>query len=280
MSKRLCDLRGIHIDFGKEPIDLVEMTSAQEEMLGDLWRKYKGLKTDEEYYRVPSDLYFAGTIPLKTFDMAVTVGRDRMKVRFSLIDNPVFNDEGCADIMKIYIFSDDNKTFIGAMPVYVKYGEDCIFYRKARFLNRELIKDVEAAEEINKGAIGFLSPWYGIQLALLHPTVREVFSSARTAAGIRDSDSGKKGKSRNVVQYVRVVRMNEDDLKTAIYGSHSAARNRKALIWAVIGHWRKYKNGRTIFIKPYFKGSMRSVKGTDTGEQRKRKIIINEEALA
>jgi len=107
--------------------------------------------------------------------------------------------------------------------------------------------------------MGLLETWYGIQIALLHPTVKEVFRNPRTAI-LKDSKTDKKRK-KNKVRYIKEHIINAEELDKLIYGeSDKRTIKRHALVWYVIGHWRTLKNGNTIFVKPYWKGALRELK--------------------
>ena len=48
------------------------------------------------------------------------------------------------------------------------------------------------------------------------------------------------------------------------------------MLWYVAGHWRTYKDGRKIFIKPHWKGPLRDSKNKIGIETRERVIPIEE----
>ena len=111
-----------------------------------------------------------------------------------------------------------------------------------------------------------LADWYGIQLALLHPSVKEVFSNPKITKVHERIGTGKDRKRRT--RYVRTHTINEGDIKAknSLGNSHI---HRKTLAWWVIGHQRHYKNGKTRFINGYWKGPLREAKRNfDEGRDR------------
>ena len=113
-----------------------------------------------------------------------------------------------------------------------------------------------------------VSVWYGIQVALLHPQVKNIFSSPRVLKE-KVSKEERKYNGHKIYRYVKYHVINKDELETVLHGKGEF--HRKALIWYVTGHWRQYKNGNSTFIQGYWKGALRATKKT---EVRDREIAI------
>ena len=111
----------------------------------------------------------------------------------------------------------------------------------------------------------YLITWYGIQIALLHPTVKDVFQNPMSEAIY--TPAGKKGKHRRFVRYIRRHVINADDIHQATCCS-SREFERHTLVWYVIGHWRHYADGKRVFIQPYWKGALRQLKMSLDGRDR------------
>lgn len=127
------------------------------------------------------------------------------------------------------------------------------------------LRDDADEDEIEKDlvVIGVLmSIWYRIQVSLLHPTIKEVFRHSGIMSD-KDREESKDYKKRPLY-YQKVKTINQREFDEAV------KRNivRKTLIWYVIGHWRNYKDGRRIFIQPYWKGALRETKMTETPRER------------
>ena len=110
-----------------------------------------------------------------------------------------------------------------------------------------------------------LEAWYGIQIALLHPIVKYVFENPRR---VKNQDYRKAKTStlrKNIVKYIKYHSINVEEIEEAIYGKVNCIDgkrklNRRALVWYVVGHWRTYKNGKKIFVQPYWKGALKELK--------------------
>jgi len=93
--------------------------------------------------------------------------------------------------------------------------------------------------------------WFyaGVQLLSLHRP--EVFSISEKAIDVpRTIKTHGKFKEIRETKMVRVIRLNKDEL---------AKRHNTITCpcWGVAGHYRHYKNGKTVFIKSYRKGKHR-----------------------
>lgn len=108
--------------------------------------------------------------------------------------------------------------------------------------------------------------WHGIQLALLNPQIQDVISVGEMVKRYtRENVNGKK--RQRVVRYIKRHVIETQKLITALREYH-----RHCLAWYVIGHWRHYKDGRVIFIKPFWKGELRELKRNF--DDRQREIIV------
>lgn len=165
----------------------------------------------------------------------------------------------------------DEETYAKAsfFPVCIYYGDEMA--ERIKTADKSDLEQIEGffASVIRSRA---LSLWCAIQTALLNPATKESIGSPRVE---READSkrlknGKQGK--RVVRYVRHYYINEDAL--AAIKSETEKRRCTCPAWYVIGHWRHYKNGKSVFVQPYWKGEMRKEKTAI--EARQREIVIKE----
>ena len=95
--------------------------------------------------------------------------------------------------------------------------------------------------------------WAKIELALLNPQTIEVFSNPKIVK--RKAKKDRRSGEKRITRYVRRHVIDGDKIRSA----RKASINRHCKAWLVIGHWRHYKNGKKVFIKPYWKGELREL---------------------
>jgi hypothetical protein len=263
------------LEISKET-DSINLTADSANDLIALWRNDK--KTDS--FSVPSDLFFNNTIPLRNCQITVNDNFSYRVIIFHGYEEKVKDinngDAACVGVLELH----GEKKAVIIHPILVIHGMDTV---EIGAVAPPKNVDVEEYEKIIKDtpfmelyqwSFLAISTWYGIQIALLHPVVRDVFNSPRTMK-VKEK-SGVKGKKR-IVRYIKRHIVNPKQLESAIYGENKAF-NRHALIWYVIGHWRKYPDGRKVFIQPYWKGALRETKKPI--ENRERQIIHKKESIA
>lgn len=268
------------------PTDIVKISSNQDEALIDLWER----GNHKDIY-IPSDLFWNETLPLLDCEIEVDE-RERffenqnMFGRLIAYRVVIFEDF----MQKIRDAKDNEVLEVGALilnipngtgrlivPLGIARGLDCIpIPPKLGFINmnynqKKLLQEKFSQADVGKIIVSYLETWYGIQISLLHPTVKEIFrrSTKIPITGkkkIRNTNHNKK------LKYIKCHVIDDAELKNAIYGN-SRNINRTALIWHVIGHWRTYKSGKKVFIKPYWKGALRDNKKLQ--EAREREVEIN-----
>ena len=258
------------------PSDVIKLTGDEDSRLIHLWEK------STENVSIPSDLFFAGTIPLldcrivideteccsngKVVSYRVVIFSDYAeRLRLAEIDEPVTVGA---------IVNDPINGAYSFIPFHVVKGVDSILFSGMAYhgLPEKYIqqaKETVTMQQVTQMAIAFLETWYGIQIALLHPTMREVFRHPRTAPDTTDVPT-RTGKRKNRVKYIKVHVINSDEMNAAMYGE-SKTFTRHALVWYVIGHWRNFADGRKVFVKPFWKGPLRELK--EKIEMREREIV-------
>ncbi len=256
------------------PSDHICLKGKDDDAICGLWQ------SGSQINGIPSDLFFARTIPL--MDCSITVDeRDKDRERGRVVD------------YRVVIFPDyeeriekDDIAVVGAalmegagkvvIPIQVGKGIDRIMtgrigWRDIDKAQREHLARHISEQDIVSGIYAMLATWYGIQIALLHPTVKDVF---RHPLKERVNGGREKGKKRHkrIVRYVKRHEIHADDIEAAYSGKEYT---RHTLVWYVIGHWRHYANGKKVFIKPYWKGALRDLKRNL--DEREREIEIGGE---
>ena len=139
----------------------------------------------------------------------------------------------------------------------VEYGsEEVMFLTKEQPANAMLLSDFLNSVE---------GVYTMINLLLLHPKLKEVLEHPRDIRFTLKRTAGQTNK-RRITRYLRVHTIKDGDIKEKVKQS----KKMNCPCWYVIGHWRKYKNGRKVFIQGYWKGILReSKKNLDEGRERR-----------
>ena len=263
------------IDASK-PSDHICITAKEDDVLMGLWRK-EGSKN----MAIPSDLFFAETIPLTDFVLTV----DETALPGGCVTNcriVVFPDYA----EKIEQADDETPVMVGAvvveemaqirfyMPFYVLKGVDSLLSSGIGFDNytpefRNYIQGKYNLNGIIRTTTTFLATWYGIQIALLHPQIKEAFQKPRTEKISKAVKSGK-NKIRHEVRYIKKHIIRQADLEEIMQSGSNYARH--TFVWYVIGHWRLFSTGEKCFVKPYWKGPLRELKTALS--ERSREIVV------
>jgi len=111
-------------------------------------------------------------------------------------------------------------------------------------------------------AVSFMCTWYGLQLAHLHPYIKDVFKKGTKS--IDQTFMKSKTSNRKNVKKTRFIKKHfitvQDVNLESIYQKRGLEFNRKTLVWPVRGHWRRYKNGKNpTWINIYEKGPDRNI---------------------
>lgn len=263
------------------PSDYIYLTDKEDNFLIDLW------ETSKKNVTIPSDIFFAKTIPLT--DCIISVDESAIggiKCKYRVV---IFNDyKETVDVVK----NNDIPGIVGAvyqileqpgllvdkvffLPIVIARGHDCLGSCGAGYFNLDVAEycmKTYTQDSMGQLFITLMETWYGIQIALLHPAVCDVFKYPQITK--EPSNPKSNGKHQRKTKYIRKHYLTVDKLE-AVSNTHETRKiNRKCLAWYVIGHWRTYKNGTTTFIMPYWKGVLRNVKKNADGDIREREINI------
>ena len=259
------------------PSDTIQLSGAADSKIINLWES--NVKENEDV-TIPSDLFFAETIPLMDCNIIVDERDENPDAEVANYRVVIFSDYA----EQLRVATDNDAVNVGAIeiksnnaalliPISVVRGVDSLLISNIGFRNWSEYAKKEYCKKVTLGnisqlSISLLETWYGIQIALLHPVVREVFRHSRTVP-VNDAKKPKYGKCRNKVKYIKQHIISTGELDIAIYGD-SRGYTRRSFIWYVIGHWRVYADGKKVFVKPYWKGALRDVRMTI--EEREREI--------
>lgn len=237
--------------------DKIKMTSKEDAFIIDLWAH----GVDKHNFSIPADLFFAKTIPL--LDCEISVSDENATIKYRVV---VFDDY--ADIIER---STASPACVGVLILNKPFETDIYFpllvIDGCEFLavdERAFVLSREATREI---FLDTMATWYGIQIALLHPAIKEVFLHPSTA-----NNKEMKRRERNEKRHVKYVKKHIVNIDDLIRCAEKTKRIKKCLAWYVIGHWRHYKDGKKIFVKPYWKGALRELKGNAGEDARERDI--------
>ena len=240
---------------------------------------------DDITLAIPSDIFFSGTVPLKQCKIEFTAEQNRLYFDIiifdhykELIENMDDNDTVVVGVVRDYTLSRQKVAY----PITIKHGEElCLFPTISIPDNSDYVMSDVRSRCLKNFVVTYmhkvLRAWYGIQLSLLHPTIK---IAMKNKYGIQSDQSRYTHDcSERTTEYVRYYHIKSPvGLKV---DDHNKLYNRKVKAWYVVGHWRQYKTGKKIFIQGYWKGEFRELKrNLDNG--RKRRIqpsisIINKE---
>lgn len=255
-----------------KPSDIIQLKGTDEEKIHDLWR---GNYDDD---RIPSDLFFAGLVPLLDCQVSVDARRTKKDPFFSF-RVVIFEDyqerirKTKGDVTVVGATVGESQGLNLCIPIGVREGADTLLCGPMGWQSMSRGFQLRAEDfgpRQNKFKLqnAVLTVWYGIQIALLHPTVKEVFQHPKMDV-IFDPDAPRTGRNRRITRYIRKHVINADELDTALYVGPRREFARHTLVWYVIGHWRHYADGRKAFVQPYWKGPMRDLKrNLDDGRER------------
>ncbi len=195
-----------------------------------------------------SDVIWANTIPLKDVELSTENG---MTVRVCIFDEALEN---------LNEVPDGRIAVVGAMQEYGDKSFVIIGVTKGKERTdislESFDKDgnTQGVVDNHEPFYEFMRIWHGIQLALLHPQIKDVIADGKIVKRYTRENTETRKRQR-VVRYIKRHIVDDNRLKNAFKEYH-----RHCLAWYVIGHWRHYKDGRVVFIKPYWKGEMRALK--------------------
>lgn len=240
------------------PSDLVALKWDDIKQLNRLWHE----SAPDDQAETPADILLSGSIPLTDVEISfadddspyntyrIVIFKDYQKIIAE-------NKEARVGALIMYI-----KHVRLALPLYVMDGVNGIvftdFVAHSGVTDKMIRQSKMPVSMMLKMAMFVMNAWYGVMIALLHPVVKDVFrkgAKQKEKATLTDDAGNRK----RIVRYVRRRYVNTDKLVDAITGG-GQSRTYHALVWHVVGHWRQLASGKKTFVRPYWKGAMRSLK--------------------
>ena len=256
----------------------------------ELVSKLKNLvpfKYSDEGTTLPGDLFVAGTIPSTnvTFtDVPMTdqESPDMLTVQIVACDNSDVilndlknNDNSIVGIIRIKwkLYEKETHTFDLALRIQKSLAIDWYpIISMPEYIYGISDKIMELMDCLIHYRDQLLVAWYGLQIALLNPVIKERIH--RTTIPVDDIKVDKKTKKRKTVKrYVKTISI--DDMSDISIGDPKH-HNMTQSYWWVTGHWRnqKTKDGHEQrFIKSYWKGPMREI-AEELYEPVERQVIL------
>lgn len=113
----------------------------------------------------------------------------------------------------------------------------------------------ENVEPGTQNIIGFIRVMAFINYLSEHPELKEMENKADVGKSRKKISADKQPASVISLNGIRVISSNEKLTRKL----RSKTRQRLTEAWCVRGHCRHYKTGKTVYIKPYMKGSGKTI---------------------
>lgn len=269
-------------EWGKQALEILDSSDASDVIIfpSDI-DEYKTLceELEETYlpnlpekWECPADLFFSKTIPIKHLEVQeykdrYSDTRWRIAIRDDYkeqVDNMKKEPQKPLIIGALDYYAYNNGSlFQGKYALVLLYGIDYVFLQHNTKTSRVFdtyVKDIA------------LLKWYILQLAMLNPITKDIFSNPSKI--VKSNKAKSKKKNRRITTYKKIHIINAGDITNAIKNAGTIERH--CLCWYVIGHWRNYKNGNTVFIQGYWKGPLRETK-KNHDDIRERKLEVKKD---
>ena len=236
----------------------------------------KGTVFYKNFSGASSDLFFAHQIPVTDCEINVLLdngheSKYRVYISDDYIDSINTLHDDMISLLGFMLIPIEGTSGCVVCPICIKNGDTsiltstCIGYYNLREREfRDFVENIPI-DVFSKAFSSNINLWYLSQILLLHPQIKEVFQNPEIVRNynntIRKMPSRKKKKLCYIKKHVISERTVEKTLNSK---SHNM---RHTLVWHVIGHWRTYKNGKKVFIQPYWKGVLRDTKKIETRER-------------
>lgn len=266
--------------------DIVRLESNQTKQILDIWEHSGGIRKSEDKYngteQIPADIYYVNTIPLK--DLTINLGgefdyRVRIWDAFEKGTNEYILDRLGVDECPIGIVETTTPLYKDIHIIHSLFltreipdaiipcfsGSDTTERSKAMYENERFKKEIFSNVRL------IMEVWYGIQICLLNPETRVIFSKPALTK-LHGKEKVKAQKQDKTIKYIKTYYIKDKDFDNVFYGGDRTI-NRKCLVWYVTGHWREYKSGKRVFIQGFWKGKLRNTPPNDI-EPRNRELVI------
>lgn len=262
------------------PSDEIILDPEAAERLYSMW---SGKKLDfDDLQPCPADIFHNDTIPMRdcmirvvdpdediflpnrTIHLRNNVETIRVVVgeknSYIVLDASTNNKRYFTAMFKLNIGDDRNFVTISEefdFVVYVNNGDrdSFISYLMA---DNPLTPSFTNYEILRQRLQNSLNMWYGVQISLLNPKLKTIIGKGVKAKYSGECGGSKKAldkKGKRKAHYVKRHVIGNSDIDN-VMSEHGFTR--KTMAWYVIGHWRSYKDGKKVFIQPYWKGPLRA----------------------
>lgn len=251
---------------------------------------------------IPSDLFFEKIIPLTDIAIALRKGSGgyaytcRILVFDDVIKGIVVEDVRPGEVLEVgamRMFLWDKAVSPSritlTVPILIVKGNSSVVI-PMRDIEAELISyhrdyaTEDAIKRVSDAYVSFMKSWYGLQVALLNPVIKEVVTTNKRAyvdpcfreCSKKDYDEDAVRNSRPRYRYMRKIIINPEKAYSQSGSNEERAFTRRTRIWRVCGHWRERK-GNIQFVSSYWKGPDKDM-ANRLIEERERDALLSEEA--
>ena len=274
--------------------DIIAISQDQMLELSQLWtHAYSIEKKKLKLPSVPSDLIISNRIPLQDILMEMNFPNGKTEVSQScriqvLNREDMYNEWVDGTLVKVigkfeYTCKTWDGLFIGGYlcmdpnmnrPTLSMLNRLAFRYDDiTKWQRKEQI--ILSGKAIRMSLHLFLVGWYSSMVALLHPTIRDVFQSTKSRivmeSNTTNTNTDRKSHKKSVKRYVKTRVIKGNSLKDKLYKNKKGI-HRKCVAWHVIGHYRTCKSGKRVWIAPYWKGEKRHEM---MGQPNNREIVID-----
>lgn len=262
--------------------------------LADFWKNPKE-NNPEIGEHIPADIFWSNTIPIKDCIIKnpeyehlrlksgeesivycrVVIFMDPVTAKGHVCGAVIIHYSNGTEYFTTFGLSDEENTEVLNKLIISKAvgilstdpSQKISFYKNDYFFNMH-------SENLFMTLFSYLNAWYGLQVALLNPQIKLVFTenSTKGTYEIPSKKKLKKGEKRPApkIKYIKRYTITEAVFNDAIKRSYVHTK----MSWYVTGHWRNQavKDGhKRIFIQGYWKGVARDSK---TADIREREVVI------
>ena len=269
--------------YSRTPTDHIKLSAEGFRRLYGLWSNNKGISANQP--GIPSDIFVEGTIPLEDcilelqsedgryHSFRVVIFDKATADKIGSLTHDADSPAGCR-IVGAVVWSPYESTVVEILTLLVIFDdEDYVQYVFPFGFNTDRMKTqsdwqalAECCPRTNNDLntlIAIEAAWYSVQIALLNPILKTsiIFDGRTTPVSPRRGSRKQRYKVKYMKHYVIDARTIDDAIPKP-KGKYA----RKTMLWYVIGHWCN-KNGKKFWVKPYWKGPLRSLKSANTRER-------------
>lgn len=279
------------------PSDLIRLDTESDRKLCKMWTESAMKQSEDGKVYLPSDLFFAETIPLMDCEIEIDE-RNNPKLKSILRNVVKFRVVIWEDYYEYLSCTPDGKTCsVGALMINMDDKDSkgkvpqiimeikCmagspyvlrsnrIGYRGFPTDMMPKIEKLFSGRDVTRGLgqdfFTYMETWYGVQVSLLHPVYKTVYAKPQVEKREKKLNNAKPGKKKRSSKIIRrhVIRL--DDFEKTIPDKYKSF-NRQTLAWYVVGHFRHYETKEEpTFVKGHWRGPLREVKeNIDEGRDR------------